>query len=137
MSERRIPVFFYGLFMDAEALRAKGINPMNARRASVPGFSLRIGQRATLVPDNSGRVHRVMMDLTHAEIDRLYADTSVSMDRPEAVSVELNTQERVAALCFNLTAPPLPEESNASYAEKLRDLARRLALPADYIERIG
>jgi len=90
-----------------------------------------------MVPDDSGRVHGVMMDLTHAEIDRLYADPSVSMYRPEAVSVELDAQERVAALCFNLTAPPLPEESNAAYAEKLRDLARRLALPAEYIAGIA
>jgi gamma-glutamyl AIG2-like cyclotransferase len=137
MSARRIPVFFYGLFMDAEALRAKGIDPMNPRRASVRGFSLRIGQRATLVPDADGCAHGVLMDLTHADIDQLYADPSVSMYRPEPVSVELDGHDGVAALCFNLTAPPRPEESNAAYAEKLRELARRLGLPADYVAGIA
>lgn len=137
MSARRIPVFFYGLFMDAEALRAKGADPADPRRASVHGFSLRIGQRATLVPDPDGRAHGVLMDLTHSDIDQLYADPSVSMYRPEAVSVELDSHGEVAALCFNLTAPPRPEESNAAYAEKLRELARRLGLPADYVGGIA
>ncbi len=42
MMSRRIEVFFYGLFMDADLLRAKGARPENIRVASVPGFALRI-----------------------------------------------------------------------------------------------
>jgi hypothetical protein len=45
---RRIHVFFYGLFMDVDLLRSKGAQPENPRLASVSGFALRIGQRATL-----------------------------------------------------------------------------------------
>lgn len=44
---RRVAVFFYGLFMDAGALRQKGVDPVGLRRARVDGFSLRIGQRAS------------------------------------------------------------------------------------------
>jgi hypothetical protein len=33
-------------------LRAKGVNPNDARPACVPGFVLRIGQRATLEPND-------------------------------------------------------------------------------------
>lgn len=51
MATRRIDVFFYGLFMDAELLRSKGAFPVNIRRAGVPGFELRIGERATLLRD--------------------------------------------------------------------------------------
>ncbi len=40
MMSRRIRVFFYGLFMDVDVLRAKDIHPANPRRGSVPGFSL-------------------------------------------------------------------------------------------------
>ena len=47
MSARSIDVFFYGLFMDTELLRAKGVDPVNVRSACIPGFALRIGQRAT------------------------------------------------------------------------------------------
>jgi hypothetical protein len=43
MSARRIDVFFYGLFMDADLLRSKGVHPENVRQACAPGFALRIG----------------------------------------------------------------------------------------------
>ena len=43
MPDRRITVFFYGLFMEIEALRAAGLQPSEHRLASVSGFALRIG----------------------------------------------------------------------------------------------
>jgi hypothetical protein len=134
---RRIPVFFYGLFMDADLLRAKGADPASPRRASVPGFSLRIGQRATLVEDDGGKAHGIVMDLSRDEIEPLYADPSVNMYRPEAVVIDIEDGARRAALCYTLTESPRPGEANAEYAAKLRDLAQRLGLPADYVERIG
>jgi len=128
----RIPVFFYGLFMDADLLRAKGADPANPRRASVRGYVLRIGQRAALARDDGGRVYGMVMDLTHDEIDRLYAESSVSMYRPEPVLVE----DSYAALCFNLPVAPSADEHNPAYAEKLRELARRLELPEEYVATI-
>jgi hypothetical protein len=68
MSERRIDVFFYGLFMDTEILRAGGVaEPANPRRAFVDDFELRIGQRATLVPVADSRVYGMLFALTHSE----------------------------------------------------------------------
>ena len=122
--------------MDADLLRAKGTQPVNIRSASVPGFALRIGQRATLLRNPDARAHGILMELTHAEIEQLYSDASVRAYRPEAVLAELADGARVPALCFNLLVPPSPEEANSEYAAKLRDLARRLRLPADYVERI-
>ncbi len=136
MDPRRITVFFYGLFMDEDVLRASGAAPANPRRASVAGFALRIGQRATLVPDHDGRAHGVVMDLSHDEIDRLYAQPSLREYRPEAVIAELDDRGRVSALCFNLPVPPGPDDTNREYAEKLRAVARRVGLPEPYIERI-
>ena len=136
MDPRRIDVFFYGLFMDADLLRAKGTQPVNIRSASVPGFALRIGQRATLLRNPDAQAHGILMELTHAEIEQLYSDAGVRAYRPEAVLAELADGARVPALCFNLLVPPSPEEANSEYAAKLRDLARRLRLPADYVERI-
>jgi len=137
MSPRRINIFFYGLFMDADALRAKGVQPMNPRRSFVSGFTLRIGQRATLVPDPEARVYGVLVDLSHDEIERLYTEPSVRMYRPEAVIAELDDGARVPALCFNLSPPPRLDEVNKDYAQRLRDLALRVGLPASYVERIG
>ena len=137
MSPRRISVFFYGLFMDAEALRAKGINPTSPRRGRVEGYSLRIGQRATLIPDAKACVYGVLMDLSHQEIEQLYAEPSVRVYRPEAVLAELDNASRVAALCFNLPEAPGLDERNDVYAQRLRDLASRLDLPATYVKGIG
>lgn len=133
---RRIHVFFYGLFMDEELLRTRGVEPHDVQHAVVRGYALRIGERATLVEDARGAAHGMLMKLTHAEIDKLYEEPSVRMYRPEAVVAELGG-ESVAALCFNLIESPSPEERNDAYAEKLRALAARLELPADYIDAIG
>ena len=136
MTSRRIEVFFYGLFMDADLLRTKGAHPVNIRPGCVPGFALRIGQRATLLRIPDARAYGILMELTHVEIEQLYSDASVRAYRPEAVLAELSDGSQVPALCFNLLVPPGPEEVNSEYAAKLRDLARRLRLPSDYVESI-
>jgi hypothetical protein len=136
MSNRRIDVFFYGLFMDADLLREKGIEPGDVRPGSVRGFSLRIGQRATLLPDPNGRAYGMLMELTRQDLDALYSEPSVRAYRPEAVLVELPDASRRPALCFNLVEPPGPSDANPEYATKLRALASRLALPADYVRSI-
>jgi hypothetical protein len=133
---RDIDVFFYGLFMDADALRAKGMHPSNIRAARVRDFALRIGKRAALVPSVGAEVHGFVMGLPHSEIEALYSDSSVRAYRPEAVLAEGADGQNCAALCFNLETPPDPRERNAGYAERLRELGRRLNLPAHYIESI-
>jgi hypothetical protein len=136
MSARRLNVFFYGLFMDEALLRAQGFSPVNPRLARVTGMALQIGARATLVADAGATAHGIVMELTHDEIDRLYSEPSVAMYRPEAVLAEFSDGSRVAALCFNLPTPPRPEEANPDYAAKLREVGRRLGLPADYVASI-
>ena len=133
---RRIDVFFYGLFMDEALLREKGANPANRRSASVENFSLVIGARATLVPREGQTVHGVVFSLTHAEVDALYAEASVSAYRPEAVSARLGDGSVIPALCFNLPVPPANDERNPQYAAKLKALAERINLPPDYVASI-
>jgi hypothetical protein len=133
---RRIDLFFYGLFMDDALLREKGVNPRDRRVATVQNFSLVIGARATLVPCVGGTVHGVLFSLTHAEVDALYQEDSVSMYRPEALLAQLGDGSVIPALCFNLPAPPSPEERNPQYASKLRELAERIGLPASYVSSI-
>jgi len=48
--ERRVEVFFYGLFMDEELLRRKGLEPEGGEIAAIDGLAFPIGQRAALVP---------------------------------------------------------------------------------------
>ena len=135
--ERSVEVFFYGLFMDENALREKGIRPADARRASVAGFSLRLGARATLIPDPTKCVHGMLMRLTHRELDQLYAEPSVAAYRPEAVTARFPGGDSVAALCFNLPMVPAGAQSNFDYAAKLQAVARKLGLPENYIATIA
>jgi Gamma-glutamyl cyclotransferase, AIG2-like len=136
MESRRIDVFFYGLFMDAEILRAKGLHPTDGRQACVSGMALRIGRRATLVPEPGKSVYGFVFRLTHEEIEQLYAEPSVAAYRPEAVIAQLADQSSIPALCFNLPPSNEAEQANPEYAEKLRAVASRLGLPADYAANI-
>ena len=133
MEQRLLDVFFYGLFMDRQLLDGKGIRPTDIRLAAVPGFVLRIGARAALVPTPTEEVHGVLMKLSHADIDKLYAEPSVQAYRPEPVLAIVRDGATVAALCYNLPEPPSPDEHNAEYASKLRALAQRIGLPSDYV----
>jgi len=49
---------------------------------------------------------------------------------------EMLDGSQIPAVCFNLVTPPSPDEANPQYAGKLRELARHLLLPPDYIEHI-
>jgi hypothetical protein len=136
MPSRRVDVFFYGLFMDQELLRAKGLAPEALELASVPGFALRIGRRAALVPLASSRVHGVVMSLTLAELDRLYSEPSVEAYKPQAVLAQLAHGGLTAALCYNLPNPPSPTELNPEYAAKLRAVGQKVGLPAEYLSSL-
>jgi len=133
---RRIDVFFYGLFMDEALLREKGVHPLNRRLASAENFRLLIGARATLAPSANGSVYGVVFSLTHHEVDKLYSEDSVSIYRPEAISVQLGDRSLIPTLCFNLPEPPSIEERNPQYAARLRDLAERIGLPREYVSSI-
>ena len=135
-SLRRAYVFFYGLFMDEELLRSKGLQPRGAERAAVDGFALRIGQRAALVPTPGGRVHGLVFLLTLSELDRLYSEPSVRDYRAQAVLAQLASGGVVAALCYILPLPPLPTERNPEYASKLRAVAQKVGLPSEYVASI-
>jgi len=136
MPLRRAEVFFYGLFMDEELLRAKGLRPEDAELAAVDGLALRIGQRAALVPIPGARVHGLVVSLTHSELERLYSEPGVEAYRPQAVLAQLASGGIIAALCYNLLQPPSPTERNPEYAAKLRAVAQKVGLPPEYVASI-
>jgi hypothetical protein len=137
MTQGPIEVFFYGLFMDAELLAGKGIVPLNPRLAALEGFGLRVGARATLVPAPGERSYGMVMGLTHAALEALYAGPGLEQYRPEAVTCVTLAGEAVSALCYNLPQAPAPQERNEAYAGRLRAILRKLGAPPEYIERIG
>ena len=137
MSERRLDGFFYGLFMDVEILRGHGVQPVNASRAYVDDFALRIGNRATLVPSPGARAYGMLIGLTYSELDRLYSAPGLESYRPEAVLARRLDGSSVPALCYNLPEPPQESDRNASYAVRLQEILRGLDFPDEYIESIA
>jgi len=133
---RRVKVFFYGLFMDQTVLQERGVEALELRSAHVGGFELRIGKRATLVASSASHVHGMLASLSHAELERLYAEPGLGDYRPEAVVAEIAGGAKVPALCYNLVEPPSLNEHNPEYAKRLRALVQRLGFPADYVASI-
>lgn len=122
--------------MDPEALEAKGLRPSHVRQAYVNRFKLTLGARATLVPDVDERVYGTIMRLSHAEVDELYSEPSVSAYGPEPVLAQLADGSAELALCFNL--PTLQGASgNPQYAAALQTVARKMGLPETYVVGIS
>ena len=136
MTGRSVDIFFYGLFMDVELLRNQRMMPLSPRRAFVDGFTLRIGQRATLVPTATGRVYGIVLRLDQHEIVELYSAAGLRHYLPEAILVRTLEGQEYPALCYTLPEPPSPDEHNPEYAAKLKQLLQSLNFPSDYIASI-
>jgi hypothetical protein len=102
VTERKVRVFFYGLFMDMGLLQQQGLAPSNPQVACLDGYDLEIRDRATLIVNAPARVYGMVTGLTHEEIGTLYAEPSVRDYRPEAVLVTLEDARQVPTLCYNL-----------------------------------
>src|SRR5215470_16263576 len=87
-----VDVFFYGLFMDEGVLAASGVMPRHRRKARLDGFALRIGKRATLVPQAGGTTWGMVFTLTGVELDRLYGAPGLEHYRPAEVEVALENR---------------------------------------------
>lgn len=135
MKAKNIAVFFYGLFMDKSLLAARGIIPSRARVGYVDGYSLRIGRRATLVPDETSRAYGVLMTIRARDVTALYSEESVADYVSESVTVMLADGTLEPAVCYNLPASKL-EGTNSQYANSLLVLAGKLGLPGAYLEQI-
>jgi hypothetical protein len=129
-------VFFYGLYMDPEVLRAQGIEPGTPRRAHVDGFALRIGARATLVPSANGCVHGMVYALAPEALRALYAQAGLEAYQPEGVLAWIDDDTPRPALAFRLAQAPGAQERNEDYARRLQAVLARLGFPPDYVASI-
>ena len=136
MTDPTVDVFFYGLFMDQTLLRSKGIAASDPRPASVEGFGLRVGKRATLVPARDERSYGMVMRLTQRDLNELYSAPGLEQYQPEKITCTTFTGEVVSALCYNLPQAPAPDEVNEEYAAQLRAVLAELGFPAEYVEGV-
>jgi hypothetical protein len=122
-------IFFYGLFMDENVLRAKGVEPRAARRAVVRDYQLKIGQRAMLVRQPSSQAYGMVYTLSESEIDSLYSEPGLEMYHPEIVVVTFEDGSSSEVTMFNLSDDTDTGEPNLQYAARLRLLLNRLGFP--------
>lgn len=133
VNRRRVDVFFYGLFMDPELLRAEGYTPQDSQIAFVDGFAVRVGRRAWLASAPGKRAYGATMSLTHAELERLYSVPTLEAYRPEPILAHLADGRVIPALCYNLPEPPDSKERNPEYLAKLCAVAQKVGLPPNYL----
>jgi hypothetical protein len=133
--EEHVNVLFYGLFMDIGLLQQRGLAPRHPQIARLDGYDIDIGNRATLIRNPTARVYGMVTGLTHEEIGTLYADPSMRDYRPEAVVVTLADDRQVPAWCYTL--PQVTgARRNTVYAVRLVEVAKTLAFPGDYLDRL-
>lgn len=128
-------VFFYGLFMDINVLLEKGIEPKHPRKAYLKDYTLRIGERASLMYSKGDICHGILMVCDKYSLQKLYSEPSVADYVPEEVTVTTEQEESISALCYNLP-PELIKGTNTTYALSLYKLAGHLEFPSAYLEKI-
>ena len=121
--------------MDESILASKGVHPVESAVGHVDGYTLCIGERATLLPEANSRAYGVLMKIAAEDAAALYSEPSVADYVAETVVVNLPNDIRVSAVCYNLPAAKLAG-TNPQYAAALLSLATRLGLPDSYLEKI-
>lgn len=131
------PVFFYGLFMDPDLLESEGFNPGPHKIAKLKNYCLKLGSRATLIPDPSGETWGTIMALPPEELDKLYSAPSVADYRATPVNCTLeNGMEAKADVYILNPDDPLEPPTNADYARNLATIAKKLGLPLKYQQEL-
>ena len=121
--------------MDTDILAKKGITSHDAVVGLVDGFSLRIGERATLLRTAGGRTYGVIVEISPVEAKELYAEISVADYVAELVAVELIDGSIVEASCYILSEDKVTG-ANQDYANALFKVAHKLGLPEFYLAEI-
>ncbi|SNT04982.1 Gamma-glutamyl cyclotransferase, AIG2-like [Ekhidna lutea] len=128
-------VFFYGLFMDRSILKKNGIHPTNSRKGYLKDYTLKIGDRASLIPCKNERAYGIIMTVEKDALQKLYAEPSVADYIPEEVTILTVSDESIKATCYNLPLTALTG-TNKAYANSLFELAEREGFPSSYLNKI-
>ncbi|HEV3467864.1 MAG TPA: gamma-glutamylcyclotransferase family protein [Pyrinomonadaceae bacterium] len=139
MEERRVCVFFYGLYMDFEVLGRHGVSAERWEVASLAGYDFNVASWGHLVASDRGRVYGLNVAVTHQDLERLYGPSNTFLKLryfPEPVLVETAGGQFVPALCY--VAHERPEGPvNKDYVEGMIRLSKKYGFPEWYAERLA
>jgi len=122
--------------MDLELLQSHGIVPLEVRLVYARDHAIQIGRRAYLKPQSGRRAYGMAMNLSIADIRRLYEGESVRDYQPVAIPVVESAHKYGTMTCYNLTGVPEGDKPNPEYARSLANLVRALGLPESYAREI-
>lgn len=121
-----IPVFFYGLFMDMDALRARGLQPRAAQAVAVVDYRIALGAKAVLLPAPGQQAGGVVAELRRAEFDSLYAQ------QPDYEEIDVTARTQAGGTIITKTMinrkADLAAPEDPAYATQWRALTARLAI---------
>ncbi len=69
--KRKVPVFFYGSFINLDVLKEVDLVPDGYRVARLLGWDIRIAPLATLEPKDNACVYGIVVESTHEELERV------------------------------------------------------------------
>ncbi len=138
MDEPRVPVFFYGSYMDPAVLAEVDLRPERFEVARLDNHEIEIRPLANLRRASGRSVYGLLTWATHAELERLYAharDVLGGRYLPFPVVVETAAGQHEPALCYMATSLP-PRSPERAYVERILAPAREFRFPGWYVERL-
>ncbi len=132
---KRTAVFFYGSFMRRDVMARGGFYPERIEVARLNGFDIDLCPHACISRSDRHAIYGILVNATHAELDRLYSMDGVGIFLPEAVVAETADGRMQPALCY---IPPAHgnQPPDVEYLERLLTAAREYGFPQWYLERL-
>ena len=131
---RKVPVFYYGSFINVDVLKEVDLVPDNLRLAKLLGWDIHIGPLATLEPKDDGCVYGIVIDCSHDELERLYSQDWVGAYLPEPVLVDVDGAFLPALTYIKWDYERGP--ADADYVERIAGPAEKLGFPDWYVKHL-
>jgi Gamma-glutamyl cyclotransferase, AIG2-like len=139
MAQPAVWVFFYGSYINRKVLAEVDIVPGSMESAVLPGHELVIRPLANLVPSDRHVAHGILIQATHAELDRLYTEHAQGVlggtYLPQAVVCHLPSGDLRPALAYIAHDMP-PRPADPAYVRRILQPAREYGFPDWYLAHI-
>ncbi|NQY29567.1 MAG: gamma-glutamylcyclotransferase [Flavobacteriaceae bacterium] len=109
------------------------INSSSPRKGYLNNYTLKIGNRASLIQCEKEKAYGVLMTVNNEEIIKLYTEKSVADYTPEKVEIITDRKEHLRATFYNLPLKLL-SENNELYAKSIYKSAKKLNFPQEYLK---
>ena len=131
-----VKAFFYGSFIRKEVQAKGGFQPETIEVARLSGFDIHICPHAALSRSDEHSIYGILVDITHRQLDAMYAAPGVGVFLPQAVLVETGDGKLTPALCY---IPPSRDDKPAdrAYLDSLIAAGREYGFPQWYLNKLG